>query len=141
MALALAEGGQPEEARWIRFMSKWAELRSPATDVGRKLFLATTLVTVGFGYYVWLSGIWLTLLTIIGVVVAGSSPFGRELTMLERVMFSIDVTLPIVQLKSAKSDRLFEVLEPPHLTWFHIQTILSAVLFIYFAAGLSGVVR
>jgi len=136
--LALVTQGQGDRnlATAIRYLGRERE-RSEAT--GREWVWLTTLKwVIGYGYYPYLSVIWVIAFVVIGALILRLSGEGPLNAMPYGVAYSLDMLLPIIRLR----DSHYEIdLKTWARYYFYFHKIMGYVLASFLIAGLSGLAK
>jgi hypothetical protein len=135
LASVLQRSGQPEKARWVQFEGKYRE-RSEASWL-RWLGLSIEMLLTGFGLYPWIAGGWALLLIVVGTVLLrhDSCPHLEHFTLSDRIVYSIDMLLPVVELK--KGNYEFDLYSWPKY-YFYIHKVMGYVLVGFVIASIGG---
>jgi hypothetical protein len=136
LAGVLQRSGQPEKARWVLFEGKYRE-RSEASWL-RWLGLSIEMLLTGFGLYPWIAGGWAILLIAAGTVLLrhDSCPHLEHFTLSDRIIYSIDMLLPVIELK--KGNYEFDLYSWPKY-YFYIHKVMGYVLVGFIIASIGGV--
>ncbi len=101
LAGVLKQSGNGEKAKQILYAGKQREWRDAAgTD---KVWLTLNWLFTGFGYYPEISGLWALLFVVVGTFVFSRSkaPEMARYTLGDRIIYSLDMLLPIITLRQA----------------------------------------
>lgn len=142
LAGVLEDVGRTDKARVIRFFEKLHELRADSTPLSDKLWLVLTGVILGFGIYPGISGIWLVLLTFTGWYVAARANYSiKHPTVTQSLWFAVDTSIPVISLGGKKHDEIFEAMDIHNRQQVYLQKLLAFVLFTFFAASITGLIK
>jgi hypothetical protein len=137
LAKVLKIQGRYRDAEKILISGKKSEMMCESTSIPRKILLFFSGIFIGFGYNVWQSCIFLCLFIILGIFALRK----ENLSLLEKIAFSLDITLPIINLNDEKHKNIMKELNTRLSFWFYFQKIFSFILLTFFFAGLSGLVK
>lgn len=109
--------------------------------LGRWLGLLFMKWTIGYGIgwrYTWSIG-WAALLVVIGVWLCGVCEAGAGMDFSQKLAFSLDMFLPIIELSKGHGDKLAKITNPYTLWWFYFMKISGYGLAGLIIARLAGV--
>lgn len=135
LARILRTQGRPGEADTILYAGRERERLDSSGSL--YLWLSTLKIIIGYGYQVWLAIIWLNLLWILGAFVQWTRPAARNKSVVQLLMYSFEMLLPIFRLRGDTKD----FRSAPQDIWFHFQSLLGIVLTAFLAAGLAGLTK
>ena len=92
----------------------------------------------GYGYRHFRSLIWVLGITLMGAVILGTMPAGRDFTLIGRLAYSFDLLLPIIDLDARHS---LERIDGWPRYYFYVHELLGYVLAAFVAAGLTGITK
>jgi hypothetical protein len=135
LASVLQRSGQPEKGRWVLFEGKFRELGEASWL--RTLGLGFEMLIVGFGLYPWIAGGWAILLVAAGTVLLrhDSAPHLEHFTLADRVVYSVDMLLPVIELK--KGNYEFDLYSWPKY-YFYFHKVMGYVLVGFVIASIGG---
>lgn len=136
LAKVLRESGLKEKAREILYAGKERERRE-ATGIS-KIGLGLINLTVGYGYKISLSLIWVALFTAIGAHVLQFGGQGIANGMPYGISYSLDMLLPIIKLRE-----LHYTIDLHGFTkyYFYFHKLMGYFLASMLIAGLSGITK
>ena len=114
---------------------------SGSTTLGTKVWLFIKGVLIGFGYEVWLAGVWLIFLVLYGQKRFANTPRGGGLSFWQKTFYSLDMALPVIDLNPKLHGTYSEEMPIRCGHYFYCHKIISFVLFSFLAVGLSGFVK
>jgi hypothetical protein len=132
MATTLRSMGASSAADQVDFARYWHRMNAQCWHEEGNLVLCglnvVALLFVGFGVYPWFPFCWFCLLVFVGWLCAGRSPDLRSKSALERLWYSLETSVPIIELSEAH--KAFDHVDPSgtrHWTanWFHVQKFLG----------------
>jgi uncharacterized protein YjbI with pentapeptide repeats len=136
VARVLREHGHPDKADKVLYAAKNRELS--LADFGDSVLLLSQKVLIGYGYRLWLAWFWIAGFIGAGVLVLKLSGEGRRHGLPYGVAYSIDMLLPIIELreKHYKMD-----LQGWARYYFYFHKMMGYVLASFLAAGLAGLTK
>jgi len=146
LASVLAKEGHKGKARDILYYGKKHE-QSEAKGID-KLFLSLSYIFIGYGYRVYIAGIWALGFIILGMSILyfyNSGPkmrttpgfWNKTYNHIDKFFYSLDMLLPIIKLNEGHKD----ILLPDGVRYyFYVHHMMGYVLGFFLIAGLSGLV-
>lgn len=112
--------------------------------------LSLGAILVGYGYIPGLSIIWILIFVVIGTLVAWSTKEDKQafayymynvplVKPLNPFLFSIDLLIPVIQLRKANYD--VELAGSWQRRYFYVHRIFGYILGIYLVAAFSGTIK
>jgi uncharacterized protein YjbI with pentapeptide repeats len=138
LASVFQRAGYKDRANAILYRSKERERTDPATAWPDRVALFLLNIFIGYGYYLWLAGLWSLIFIAIGVVVLWKSGQGRAHGMPYGIVYSLDMLLPLVRLREAN----YKIeLNGWARYYFYFHRLMGYVLGSFLIAGLTGLVK
>ena len=138
LAKVLRAGGWIEKADDVLIARNNYQLLHPTTTWATKVWMAVKWAVIGYGLEVWLSIVWLIGLQVVGTLVLVASPVGREIGWVRSAFYSIDSSVPFVELNPLVHNELSEQSPQSLKYYFAVHRILGLILVTFLAAGMSG---
>lgn len=130
-AAVLRQSGDPELANTILYVQKERE-RDEALNEDNvwKWFLLTSLkYTIGYGYY-YMRGLWWIIFIIgIGTLVISATPQGRTIGVEQRIIFSFDKLVPIIELSKKTEEMALTRWQANYFTFHKLMGYLIVPLY------------
>ena len=141
LAKVLREGGWIEKSADVLIARGNYQLMHPTTPWATKVWLAVKWAVIGYGLEVWLSIVWLIGLQVIGTFVMGLSKQGREIGWVRSAFYSIDTSMPFVDLNPVTHNELSDNSSQGMKFYFGAQRVIGLILVTFLAAGMSGLTQ
>ena len=138
LAKVLRSGGWIDKADDVLIARNDYQLLHPTTPWATKAWMAVKWALIGYGLEVWLSIVWLFGLQIVSTIVMAKSPIGRDIGWMRSAFYSIDTSMPFVELNPLVHNELSEQSPQVLKYYFAVHRILGLILVTFLAAGMSG---
>jgi hypothetical protein len=140
LASVLRSLGHAETADAVLYEGKERERRAAGwrTPKWWGMSLLKWTIGYGYGYRYFRSLIWALGITLIGATILGTTPAGHNFTLAEKLAFSFDLLLPIVELDKRHS---LEAIAGWARYYFYLHEVLGYVLGGFIVAGLAGITK
>lgn len=136
----LRQTGQTEKGEDILYALRDHERTHQATTIGIKAWLIFTWLFIGYGYEVLVVVLWLFALMIGGGLYIYYTPVGRQLGLRWCMFFSLDMSIPFVDLNPEEHWALTQTMSIGTQIYTGIHRIVALILASFLAAGMSGLV-
>ncbi len=137
LAAVLQKAGLARKARHILYAAK--EQERIRADGIRWLGLSILNYTMGYGYRYSYAFAWVLALVLIGATLLKCSGEGKRHKMPYGIAYSLDMLLPIVQLRKYHYDEVR--LKAPLRHYFYFHMLMGYMLASFLVAGLSGLTK
>jgi uncharacterized protein YjbI with pentapeptide repeats len=140
VASVLRNAGHPETADAVLYAGSERERRTTGwrTPKWWGMSLLKWTIGYGYGYRHFRSLLWVLGITLVGAMILGTTPAGREFPLIGRLAYSFDLLLPIIELDPRHS---LEGINGWPRYYFYGHELLGYVLAAFVAAGLSGITK
>lgn len=135
LAKVLRNMGYPDKANAILYSGKKREMSETSGLLYFWLLLQD--VVIGFSYRIWYSLIWIVFLVVLGFVIFNNSTIAANYNTFDKIFFSLDMLLPIIELSKDHEEILSNCLIGFPKYYFYIQQILGYVLASFIIGGLT----
>lgn len=129
--------GHTEAVNVILYAGKERERHEASGLKWWGLSLLKWVIGYGYGYRYFLSLLWVTAITLIGVLVLATVDSGAPSTLAQKAAFSFDLLLPIIKLD--ESHKL--MFEGWQRYYFYVHQLMGFLLGSFVVAGLSGITK
>jgi hypothetical protein len=140
LASVLRSLGHAETADAVLYEGKERERRAAGwrTPKWWGMSLLKWTIGYGYGYRYFRSLIWALGITLIGTMILGTTPAGQNFTLTEKLAYSFDLLLPIIELDKRHS---LEAIAGWGRYYFYLHELLGYVLGSFIVAGLAGITK
>jgi len=140
MQKSFSDRGDSNAATAIGYAGRDRELKQAWRDgrVSTVAYLLFSKLVIGYGYQIWLSGMWAVGLVIVGATVFHWTPESRRERMPYGLAYSFDMLLPLIKLR----EKHYEIdVSGWARYYFYFHKIAGWVLGLFIVAGLSGLTK
>ncbi|MDR5746434.1 hypothetical protein QCE73_25000 [Caballeronia sp. LZ029] len=136
----LASIGQSGAARQLGIAAKEGQRKHACASgkVSQCLFLWIMRVTIGYGYSLWLAGVWSCAFVIIGAVVFRNTPEAKQRNMPYGLAYSFDTFIPLIKLR----DMHYDIdIKSAARYYFYFHKLAGWILGTFLVAAVSGLTK